>query len=154
VTENLRVGTLDDVTALARLATSEEFGRWIPEPPNFQSLEASFLIKISTALNGKGRILVAETVGEIVGYAAILFGSKKAYLEYGVAYDHQGRGLGKRLVGKLLQEPLHAPMKSCVAVCHVDNHASLRILETYGFQNEGSWQGTSPHYAEFVRHGR
>jgi GNAT superfamily N-acetyltransferase len=60
---------------------------------------------IGSAFELEGLIFVAEDEGRVVGYAGLLWHGKRAEIEpIVVARDHRGRGVGRALAGRIIEE--------------------------------------------------
>jgi len=88
------------------------------------------------------RYLVADDGGRIVGYAGLLATRHEADVQtVAVDPDRQGEGLGRLLLGALLDE---ARQRGCDAVhleVRADNEAAIRLYERAGFQQVGRRRG-------------
>lgn len=84
-------------------------------------------------------ILVAVEEGQIVGYAIVRRGSMKDLLRLGVAKEHQGKGIGKAL----LQRVLEMPGKTTLLFVRRNNEPAISLYKSAGFhvvgQHEQSW---------------
>ena len=88
-------------------------------------------------------VLVAECGGEVVGWAAIKpFASKPAYrytaesTVYARA-DMRGRGVGKALLGRLLETAAENGFHTVIARIAEPNPASVRLHRRFGFRRVG-----------------
>lgn len=88
--------------------------------------------------------LVAETDGELIGYAkASAWNTRGAYewtAEVGVYIDadHQGQGVGKMLYSALLDELRSRGFRCVLAGVALPNDASVRLLEGFGMEFVGT----------------
>lgn len=93
----------------------------------------------------KGRLphLVADIAGEVVGYAyAAPFRKRPAYrytVEHSIYIhkDHQGAGIGRRLLADLIEACAGAGCRQMIAVVDSANLPSLRLHESCGFTRSG-----------------
>ncbi len=88
-------------------------------------------------------VLVAERGGEVVGWAAIKrYVSKPAYrftaesTVYARA-DMRGKGVGKALLGRLLEAAAENGFHTVIARIAVPNPASVRLHSSFGFRRVG-----------------
>ena len=84
--------------------------------------------------------LVAEEDGEIAGFGTLgLFRPAAAYRytvenSVYVAADRRGRGIGKRLLGALIERARAMDMHAIVAVVDADNAVSIGLHQAFGFE--------------------
>ena len=104
------------------------------ELPSWQQWDAAHL---------HGHRLVADSFGEIVGWAALSPASKRrcyaGVVENSVyvARDAQGRGLGRQLLEALIEGARHAGIWTIQTSIFPENRASLRLHERCGFRVVG-----------------
>ena len=90
--------------------------------------------------------LVAEEDGEVVGYAyAALFHGRAAYrwsteASIYLAPAARGRGIGKRLLGALLERLKEMGFVNVFGGTALPNAASERLLESFGFKKVAHWE--------------
>src|SRR4051812_31819780 len=85
-------------------------------------------------------VLVAETGGRALGYAS--FGSFRAWPAYRhrvensiyVAPDCRGQGVGKELLGPLIERARHRRVHAVIAAITADNQPSLRLHARFGYK--------------------
>ena len=88
-------------------------------------------------------VLVAEGGGEVVGWAAIKpFASKPAYRFTAentvyVRADRRGKGVGKALLGRLLETAAENGFRTVIARIAAPNPASVRLHRRFGFRRVG-----------------
>jgi L-amino acid N-acyltransferase YncA len=88
-------------------------------------------------------VLVAESGGRVVGYAT--FGAFRAWPAYRhtvensiyVAPDRRGQGVGKGLLGPLLERARQRRVHAVIAAITADNEASLRLHARFGYREVG-----------------
>jgi ribosomal-protein-alanine N-acetyltransferase len=57
---------------------------------------------------------------------------------YGIAEAHHGRGVGTAAVSLLIAKIFReTPLRKLIALVHVENHASRRVLAKLAFRQEG-----------------
>jgi len=151
----VRPATAADIDAIAAIyadAVTHGTASYELEPPKRQEMAARF-----AALADAGfPWLVAEEKGSVVGYAyAGPFRPRPAYRfivenSVYVASEAQGRGVGRVLLGRLIQESAKLGFRQMIAVIG-DGHAgsaSVRLHERLGFRHSGGLEGSG------YKHGR
>ena len=105
------------------------------EPGTWESWDARYL---------QGQRLVAEALGEVVGFAALSAVSRRrAYLGVAeatvyVAQSWRGRGVGRRLLEALVERSERAGFWTVQATVFPENVASLALFERCGFRVVGT----------------
>jgi L-amino acid N-acyltransferase YncA len=90
--------------------------------------------------------LVAEEDGEVVGYAyAARFHPRAAYrwsteVSIYLVPAARGRGIGKRLLGELLERLKEMGFVNVFGGTSLPNAASERLLESFGFKKIAHWE--------------
>jgi L-amino acid N-acyltransferase len=85
-------------------------------------------------------VLVAEQAGEIAGFGTLGLWRAAAAYKYTaensvyVAADRRGRGVGRRLLGSLIESARAMDMHAVVAVVDADNAVSIALHEAFGFE--------------------
>ena len=108
------------------------------DPPNVKDMAAR--------IDRSHLWLVAEREARILGYAyAAQFHPRAAYrwsveVSVYVAEDARGQGLGKRLVGELLDRLRDMGFVNAFAGTAVPNDASERLFESFGFKKIAHWE--------------
>ena len=100
--------------------------------------------------------LVATLRGEILGYAyAVLFRKRPAY-RYTVKHSiyvhqaHLGRGVGRLLMGELIDACAAAGFRQMIGYIDADNTASLSLHEKFGFARVGNLPGVAYRYGRWA----
>lgn len=92
-------------------------------------------------------VFVAESEGEVLGWASLsVYNARQGWdgtVEDSVFIDHrhQGKGLGRLLLGRLIEEAGKLGHRVIVARISGDQEASLRLHTTLGFENVGRLKG-------------
>lgn len=88
------------------------------------------------------RYLVAEDGGRLVGYAGLASSGDLADVQtIAVARDHQGTGLGSRLLTELLRAATAFECAQVMLECRVDNVRAQKLYERFGFEAIGFRRG-------------
>ncbi|MFF8725496.1 ribosomal protein S18-alanine N-acetyltransferase [Streptomyces sp. NPDC015171] len=89
------------------------------------------------------RYLVAESPeARIVGYAGLASAGELADVQtIAVAHDHQGTGLGARLLTELLRAATAFECHEVMLECRVDNVRAQKLYERFGFEPIGFRRG-------------
>jgi L-amino acid N-acyltransferase len=85
-------------------------------------------------------VLVAETAGDIVGWSS--FGPFRPWAGYRYSVEHsiyvaahwRGQGIGRLLLGPLIDEARALGLHTMIAGIDADNEASLRLHTAFGFE--------------------
>jgi phosphinothricin acetyltransferase len=87
-------------------------------------------------------LVVAEEEGEVVGWARLLPWKQRGFdlIEDLVYVDpvHQGRGIGRQLLAKLIGEARQLGYKTIVASVAADNKNGLQLHQKLGFEVVGT----------------
>lgn len=83
-------------------------------------------------------LLVAETAGKVVGYAALWFAAEEAELgDLAVLPELRGRGFGRRLLDGALAEAARRGARQVYLEVRESNVAARRLYERAGFTTAG-----------------
>ena len=86
-------------------------------------------------------VVALENTNEAVGVFLVTVEGHKAQIHYGIGRDYEGQGLiteaGHAVIEWLMTQP---GLQKIWTVCDLDNYGSIKILEKWGFQNEGILQ--------------
>ncbi|MBP2290646.1 GNAT family N-acetyltransferase [Azospirillum rugosum] len=141
-TISIRPSTEEDVAAMLAIYSyhiQHGLGPFDVEPLHPEELKR----RRKAMLKRKLPHLVAEEAGAILGYAyAAPFRKRPAYrytVEHSIYIhkDHQGRGIGRRLLPALIEACAAAGARQMVAVVDSANTPSLRLHEACGFTQSG-----------------
>jgi phosphinothricin acetyltransferase len=87
-------------------------------------------------------IVVAEEGGGVIGWARLLPWKQRGFdiVEDLVYVDpvHHGRGIGRQLLGRLIQEARGLGYRTIVAAVAADNSPGLRLHQSLGFEAVGT----------------
>src|ERR1700742_3056696 len=119
----------------------------VPEPDDFRDRRKNFR-------NHRLPHLVAIRDSEVVGYAYVVQFRKRPAYRYAVKHsiyvrhDQVGRGVGRLLLGELVDACAAAGFRQMIGYIDSDNAASLKMHEKFGFARAGLLNGVA------FRHGR
>ena len=88
--------------------------------------------------NGCARYLVARAEGEVVGYAGMWLVIDEAHItNVAVRADMRGQGLGRRLMGRLIQLAADSGMIWMTLEVRRSNKAAQNLYRSFGFIDVG-----------------
>jgi L-amino acid N-acyltransferase YncA len=99
--------------------------------------------------------LVATLGGEVVGYAYVVQFRKRPAYRFAVKHsiyihhDHQGRGIGRILLGELIDACAASGFRQMIGYIDADNAPSLALHEKYGFVRAGLLAGVAYRYGKW-----
>lgn len=86
--------------------------------------------------------LVAVEDGELAGYAGLAVNGDEAWINnIAVVPARRGHGLGRRMVGDLLDEARRRGAATVALEVAVDNGPAQRLYDSYGFEQIGVRRG-------------
>jgi phosphinothricin acetyltransferase len=152
----IRASTPNDVRSIAEIYSYHVLkgtGSFEETPPSVEEIASR---RESIVRHGMPW-LVAELDGVVVGYAyAGPFRARAAYrftLEDSVyiSPDHQGHGIGRRLLERLIEECRTAGYKQMLALIgDSQNVASIRVHERCGFQHTGVFKDVGVKFERYL----
>jgi L-amino acid N-acyltransferase YncA len=137
----IRDATAEDAAAIAAIyapLVADTIVSFEEEPPSAEEM--------ADRIAASHVWLVAEEDGEVVGYAyAAKFHPRAAYrwsteASIYLSPDARGRGIGKRLVGDLLERLKQMGFVNVFGGTALPNPASERLLESFGFKTVARWE--------------
>ena len=99
--------------------------------------------------------LVAIFGGEVVGYAYVVQFRKRPAYRFAVKHsiyihhDHQGRGVGRILLGELIDACAAAGFRQMIGYIDADNTASLALHGKFGFARVGVLPGVAYRFGKW-----
>jgi L-amino acid N-acyltransferase YncA len=99
--------------------------------------------------------LVAMLNGEVVGYAYVVLFRKRPAYRFAVKHsiyihhDHQGRGIGRLLLGELVDACAASGFRQMIGYIDADNTASLALHDRFGFARVGLLPGVAYRYGKW-----
>ena len=130
---------IPEITAIYRHYVDETVITFETEAPS----EAAMAERFGKMVDLGHPILVAERFGKVIGYAyASFYRPRFAYRftcenSIYVHPDHQGRGIGSLLLGRLIEASRTYGFKQMIAVIAAERGDSIRLHEKYGFVHIG-----------------
>ena len=132
------IDDLSDITEIYNEAINETVATFDTEPKTIEQQKAWFMD------HGKRNpIVVAEDSGDIIGWAALSKWSDRcAYLDAAeislyVRKDHQGQGIGTKLMKAILDKGQKAGLHTILARIAEGNEISIRLHQAVGFKHIG-----------------
>jgi L-amino acid N-acyltransferase YncA len=99
--------------------------------------------------------LVATLGGEVVGYAYVVQFRKRPAYRFAVKHsiyihhDYQGRGVGRILLGELIDACAASGFRQMIGYIDADNTASLALHGKFGFARVGTLPGVAFRYGKW-----
>ena len=99
--------------------------------------------------------LVATLNGEVVGYAYVVLFRKRPAYRFAVKHsiyihhDHQGRGIGRVLLGELVDACAASGFRQMIGYIDADNASSLALHDKFGFARVGLLPGVAYRYGKW-----
>jgi phosphinothricin acetyltransferase len=99
--------------------------------------------------------LVATLGGDVVGYAYVVQFRKRPAYRFAVKHsiyihhDHQGRGVGRILLGELIDACAASGFRQMIGYIDADNAASLALHGKFGFDRVGLLPGVAYRYGKW-----
>jgi L-amino acid N-acyltransferase YncA len=121
----------------------------VPEPDDFRDRRKNFR-------NNRLPHLVAIRDSEVVGYAYVVLFRKRPAYRYAVKHsiyvhhDHVGRGIGRLLLGELIDACAAAGFRQMIGYIDSDNAASLALHERFGFVRVGLLPGVAYRFGRWA----
>ena len=100
--------------------------------------------------------LVATFRGEVVGYAYVVLFRKRPAYRFAVKHSiyihhqHQARGIGRLLLGELIDACAAAGFRQMIGYIDADNTASLALHEKFGFARVGHLPGLAYRFGRWA----
>lgn len=101
-------------------------------------------------------IIVAENNGEVLGWASLSKWSEKEGYKYTVENsvyvekDNRNKGIGKKLLEKLIQKAKEKEFKNIIALITEGNEVSIILHERYGFEKVGTLHKVGYKFDKFI----
>lgn len=138
---NIRDAILDDLPAITDIyneAIRKTVATFDTEPKIYDEQKAWFLDH-----GAKNPIIVAEESGKIIGWASLSKWSDRcaysdaAEVSLYVMDEHQGKGIGRRLLQAVLEKGEKAGLHTVLARIAEGNAISVHLHEAMGFEHVG-----------------
>lgn len=129
---------LDGITEIYNDAILKTIATFDTEPKNYEEQRIWF-----EKHSCKHSILVAEQGDYIVGWASLSkWSDRRAYSDTAeislyVHEEHQGKGVGRRLIQAIIQEGQRAGLHTVIARITEGNEISVHLYEAAGFEQIG-----------------
>ena len=140
----LREFRLDDEPAVHHYASDEEVTRYLTWGPNSLADTTAYLQLVALEKSREPRtsftLAVTTLDGELVGVVNLIIADAASTGELGYVLSRESWGHGyatevaRRLINFGFDE---LGLRRITATCHLDNHASARVLEKAGMHAEG-----------------
>ncbi len=104
----------------------------------------------------KNPIIVAELNSKIIGWASLSkYDSKKAYSNTAeaslyISEDHQGKGIGKKIMKHLLDEGKKRGLHTVIARITDGNEVSVTLHKKFGFEYVGIYKEVGKKFGKFL----
>jgi RimJ/RimL family protein N-acetyltransferase len=140
-----------DVPAIfERYASDAEVTRYLSWPRHRSIADTRSFLRFSDgewAAWPSGPLLIfSRAQGVLLGSTGLTFESRRrASTGYVLARGEWGKGYATEALGAMVGLATDLGIERLCAVCHVDHHASWRVMEKCGFHREG----VRPRYAVF-----
>ena len=137
---NVRPATKDDLQAVVGIynwAVNQTFATIDSEPLSMEEAESWWEAHVR-----RNPLVVAEETGDVIGFARLLPWKQRGFdiVEDLVYVDpvHQGRGIGRALLRRVIDEARDLGYHTIVASVATDNKAGLKLHAELGFQVVGT----------------
>jgi len=136
-----RQATLEDLGAITEIyneAVLKTVATFDTEPKTLEEQRIWFANHVP-----KYPILVAERDGLIVGWASLsMWSDRRAYSDTAkislyVKEEHQGKGIGRKLLEAIIQEGQKIGLHTVIARIAEGSEASIHLCESVGFEHIG-----------------
>ncbi len=130
------------ITAIYRHYVDDTVITFETEPPG----EAEMAERFGKLLTLRHPLIVVEQAGQVVGYAYASFYRPRAAYRFTcedsiyLSKDVVGRGIGGRLLDRLLEDSRAAGFRQMIAVITAERANSVRLHERAGFQHVGRYE--------------
>jgi phosphinothricin acetyltransferase len=136
----VRPATEADLPAIAGIynwAVNQTFATIDAEPLSSEEVKSWYAAHVK-----RNPLIVAEEDGEVVGWARLLPWKQRGFdiVEDLVYVDpvHHGRGIGRELLQRLVEEARALGYRTIVASVAADNSSGLKLHQSLGFQIVGT----------------
>lgn len=105
----------------------------------FENLDVNPEFILDSARREDFHFLVAETGGKVIGFSGVLFYKSVGRAELGplgVSREHQGQGIGSRLVERTLNYLMERGIRRVTAKSKTSNNNAVDFFINQGFQFE------------------
>jgi phosphinothricin acetyltransferase len=136
----VRPATEDDLPAIAGIynwAVNQTFATIDSEPLSSEEVKSWYAAHVK-----RNPLIVAEEDGEVIGWARLLPWKQRGFdiVEDLVYVDpvHQGRGIGRELLARLVDDARALGYRTIVASVAADNSSGLKLHQSLGFEVVGT----------------
>lgn len=140
----LREFRLDDEAAVHHYGSDEEVTRYLTWGPNSQADTTAYLQRVALEKSREPRtsftLAVTTLDGELVGVVNLIVvdAASTGELGYVLSRESWGHGYATEVAQRLINFGFgELGLRRITATCHLDNHASARVLEKVGMHAEG-----------------
>src|SRR5205085_587728 len=128
---------LPTIAGIYNWAVNQTFATIDSEPLSQEEVQSWYEAHVR-----RNPLIVAEEDGDVIGWARLMPWKQRGFdiVEDLVYVDpvHHGRGIGRELLSRLIEEARASACKTIVASVAIDNQAGLKLHQGLGFEVVGT----------------